>query len=72
VDINKRLNHPQIEIVYKNTFLIGKQRHYMKSVKAPLSIHEVYKRTPKQERERKRKKPAKPKNRRKLKHPNRN
>jgi hypothetical protein len=30
--------------------LIGKQRNYIKSIKAPLSRQEVYKRTPKQER----------------------
>jgi len=65
-------------------FLIGKQRNFINSVKAPLSIHQVYKKYTKTEKERtnkkkkkkkkkrKEKKPAKPKNRRKPKHPNRN
>jgi len=53
-------------------FFFYKQRNFIESVKAPLSIHEVYKKDTKTDKEIKKTEPAKPKNRRKPKHPNRN
>jgi hypothetical protein len=55
-------------------FLIGKQRNFVKSIKAPLSIQEVSKKDTKTEKKEERGKtePVKPKNRRKPKHPNKN
>jgi hypothetical protein len=48
-------------------FLIGKQRNFINSVKAPLSIHQVYKKYTKTEKERRKKKKRRKKKREKKK-----